>query len=250
MTDKPNILIAVPAYGDVIRRGCVQSIIKLIIEMNHRGMQFGYTDCDLSDIALVRDVLASYFLQEDRLTHLLFWDSDMVPQPETIFRMLNADKDVVGCVAPKRTLNLNAALNCARAGHSNNNAIAEASDFNLRMDKQRSTENGLVVLDQPEDGIGTGLMLVKKVVFRRLTQTGQIRTIEKHGYATEHGLRGPLYGFFDPIFIGERKLSEDLSFCVRYRRLCAGEIAALPSEDIGHAGSYTYRAKITDRITR
>lgn len=241
MPEKPNIFIAIPAYGGSVKNECMMSVIRMTIEFARTGISYNVQVLDLAGIHLARNLFASFVAQEEQFTHLAFVDYDMTFQPTAFTRMLEADKDIIGCMCPHRTLDLNAALDAAR--HVDNAAaIAKASKFVAR---GWVNKNGSPLI--PLDGVGTGLMLIKRDALIRMIATKQIRVQEQHTYRS-NGLTGPLYGFFDAIFDGPNELTEDFSFCIRYRKLCGGQVFAILDEDIGHIGEFTYRAKMSDLI--
>lgn len=221
-----SLFVAVPHYGDSIKAECAKSLLALPPQVGVR-MEFKITGGG-SEIAVARNLIASHFLDETDHTHLLFVDSDMAFSGATVKRQIAAKKPVVGCVYPRKTLDLDKAL---AAG-----AIVAGSSFVLHTEGQRIVGNAPLV---KVPGIGMGLCLIERAAFRQLLDTGKIRRGTVDG-------KQPYYGFFDPIIDGERYRSEDYSFCARWRTLCNGEVWALINEDIGHVGEFIYRAKLTD----
>ena len=55
-------------------------------------------------VTKARNKLVEYFL-EDNYTHLMFIDSDMGFHYETILKLLNFDKPIVGCTYPVKKIN-------------------------------------------------------------------------------------------------------------------------------------------------
>lgn len=241
MPEKPNILIAVPAYGGSVKNDCMMSLIRLVIEFAKIGVSFTVNAANIGGIHLARNVFASFTVQDEQFTHIGFVDSDMTYAPSAFTRMIEADKDVIGCIYPRRQLDLNAALDNAR--HTNNaTAIARASRFAGVGSAIAASSDAIVAIE----GIGAGMMLIKRTALLKMIATGQIRTQAQHFYKSA-GLTGPIYGFFDAVFDGPNEISEDFSFCLRYRKLCSGQVFAITDEDIGHIGEFTYRAKLSDK---
>lgn len=88
----------------------------------------------------------------------------------------------------------------------------------------------------PVRGIGMGLCLIRLEVLKKMAALPDI-TRKKHH---EHNLRGELIGFFNHILVDGAYLSEDFSFCERWTSLCAGEVSALVTENVGHIGLTLY----------
>src|SRR5688572_8944369 len=102
MAEKPNILIAVPAYGGPIKNGCVSSVVNLTRALATNNVQFEFLTVDSGDIAEVRNFLGSYLLEEKRYSHIALIDYDMTFSPRGIFEMLKANKPLIGWVAPRK----------------------------------------------------------------------------------------------------------------------------------------------------
>ena len=57
----------------------------------------------------------------------------------------------------------------------------------------------------------------------------------------------PMYGFFDLIESDGVMLSEDLSFCARWRAM-GGQVHAMNSAHVGHVGAFVYRGSFFDKL--
>ena len=63
------------------------------------------------------------------------------------------------------------------------------------------------------------------------------------------GLEGPFYEFFSEITLEDgRRLSEDYSFCKRWRSMPGKEIWAIVDEPVGHVGDMVYSAPYLKRL--
>ncbi len=59
-----------------------------------------------------------------------------------------------------------------------------------------------------------------------------------------------LYNFFEQIYSKETDalLSEDLSFCERWTKMCGGEVWSLVNHEIGHIGQFVYKGRYMDLL--
>ena len=212
-----KFMIAIPAYGGSIKNGCVESLLKLQSSLHARGVLADYGVLNIAGIPETRNYYASVLLQRAEHSHVLFVDSDMAFEPASFWKLVEAQKPLVGCIYPRRKPN---------------------AGFVVYNHGPIRAKNGLAQVE----GIGMGLCLIQAACFRALLNTGQIAKYHGHPF-TAHGLSGPLLGFFDPTPIEGEYTTEDYAFCRRWRTLCGGEVWALPSEDIGHIGEFVYRGK-------
>src|SRR5690348_1547753 len=99
---KPNILLGIPAYGDVIKVKTMVSIFELTTTLGAKGIPCKGVPLDYFDVSQSRNAFASMVLEDDSKTHLLMTDSDMVYKPDPVLAMIDAKMDVIGCVHTKR----------------------------------------------------------------------------------------------------------------------------------------------------
>lgn len=229
-------MIVVLSYRDQPKGATVRSLFSLSGELHAKNIPHGLSLFSQTDIALARNIAATSFLLNKPVTHLLFIDDDMEFKPSAIFRMLTADKPVIGCICPQRKINLDEALNLARAGHDNKFAIAKATGF-VNEPPKPSGPIG------PVEQIGMGVTMIRRDVLERMRDSNRLNRYNFRNFAVD-GPAGPLYGFFDR-FPG---VGEDHSFCKRWRDECGGEVFAIFDEEVGHIANFSFRTKYSDLL--
>jgi hypothetical protein len=229
----PNcILIATPTYNRTVTSSYTESLVVLASELSRHGHSFRYATLDSADIAASRNAFASQVYNDASLTHLLFIDSDISFLPRPVIRMLALGVPVAGCVYPKRRLNIDKVIALARKLDDTQTILAMAQEFVVSHEASLRIEAGVCKVN----GIGMGLCLIERGALVRLVETGTIRSEKSPLFS--NFLTGLTYGFFDPM----NGLSEDLSFCQRWRTTCGGEIHAVVDEVIGHTGPMQFQS--------
>jgi hypothetical protein len=99
-----HILVATPAYNGQVTIPYHRSMMKMVRLCESRGIQVGSHYTVSGTIGRARNSAVGAFMANECFTHLLTVDADMGWPPEAILRLLDADKDVVGCTYPKRQL--------------------------------------------------------------------------------------------------------------------------------------------------
>ena len=210
----PTLLVAVPAYGGSIKTPCVQSLLALQKALVKRGIKSAFDFTSYADITAVRNLLATRTLATPEATHLLFIDSDMQFLPETVFRLIAAQKPVIGCFYSERN---------PRRG------LVGVVDFPTEV-----PGDGLI----KAAAIGMGLCLIERGALAAMAATGQLPEHRQHPFSDQ--LEGALIGFFNAPQ-EDLYVSEDIAFCRRFTALTGQPVHALAREDIGHVGEQIYR---------
>jgi hypothetical protein len=248
--NNPEILIATPAFEGNVKTGYVKSLFATQALLNNHGIKHDYITLEISDIALARNYFASYMLERPNYTHLLFVDSDMTFSNITVGRLLVEAKPLIGCVYPKRTIDLNRVIELARTHKDNAAVLGLAHDFVVRYPsgpQEVKVADGLSRVA----GLGMGLCLIARTVFAQLVETGKLEQHEnfaKGSAFNKNTLNAPLYGFFDQMGSADGPLSEDLAFCERWTSLCGGDVWALVEERIGHIGPMEFSVPYIERL--
>lgn len=206
-----------------------------------------------------RNGLASVVLEQRAYTHLLFVDSDMGFQPEAVLKLLKADKDVIGCLYPKRTIDYARFHRVAQEVENVDQARSIALDYAASEQLQKraiDTLAGKRLVHVMEHGLirtlrlGMGLTLIKREVFERMAEKlpDIVVDTKKAVHYAAMGLRGRVIQCFASVSVNNISMSEDLSFCRRWTEDCGGEIWACVDQRISHFGGAEFTGTMSDRI--
>jgi hypothetical protein len=243
-----KIMIATPAYGEVFYTPYVSSILKLTRVLQKRGWDFAFNAISYSEIAESRNYLLTYWFDKTDASHLLFVDADMGFPPELVTDMIDLDKPLVGAVYPKRTIDLTKVAQHAAEGKDAAAAIGKAQDFvvrPLRGAKPATAQPGFVEVE----ACGCGVLLITRgcieAMLKRLPALSDTKAKTTSPLA-KHLDR--LIRAFDVTFVDGMRLSEDFSFCHRWRRECGGEVWANITHELAHIGLHQFRARYSDKL--
>lgn len=237
-----KINIATPAYGGTYSGAYVRSLYRLLATAPAHGLSFSFSDIDYADIVVARNYLLSnfYYNMKD-CSHMLFIDDDMGFSESLVYGMVQLHQDVVGAISPKRQIDLKKLHSLGDLPFDK--AYAMACDFIGSADISRR-EGGFVEVE----GCGTGIMLVsRRCIDRMVAALPHIvdrKRFRKLPFATKFQ---EFLVPFDKIVLDDRELSEDFSFCHRWRKECGGKIYASVDNSIQHVGSITIDAAYSQR---
>lgn len=235
-----NIFIGIPMYGGVCTGENAIGHINATKLFLDRGIgynwQFLYNE---SLITRARNGLVKMFYDTE-CTHLMFIDADISYKAEDILSMIDADKDIICGVYPKKRI----------AWEKINNALAQGiigEDLkhytgDLVINKLNYIDTPIVNKSEPVEIFngGTGFMLIKREVFDLLkphcpTYTNDMLPTQQE-VVTEYFATS-----IEPD--SNRLLSEDYHFC-RLARLNGIKVWAAPWVELGHIGSYKFEGKL------
>lgn len=198
--------------------------------------QFLYNE---SLITRARNGLVKMFYQTD-CTHLLFIDADISYRAEDIVSMIDADKDIICGVYPKKRIaweRINDALAKGIVGEDLKHYTGD-----LVINKLNYVDTPIEDKSEPVEIFngGTGFMLIKRSVFDLLkphcpTYTNDMLPGQQE-IVTEYFATS-----IEPD--SNRLLSEDYHFC-RLARLNGIKVWAAPWVELGHIGSYKFEGKL------
>ncbi|RYE96385.1 MAG: hypothetical protein EOO77_41060, partial [Oxalobacteraceae bacterium] len=99
-----HIAVATPCYGGQVFQNYFMSILKLVFNAanNNVALSFIIRGGD-SLIPRTRNSIVAEFLATEQYTHLLWIDADIGFEPEAVFRLVKADRDVAAGVYPMKT---------------------------------------------------------------------------------------------------------------------------------------------------
>ena len=239
------LLVATPTAGNLVTAGYGSTLMAIARAARDAGWDFDNLAFDGADVVMARNFLANHVMQDKRLSHILFLDSDMRVSQSVITRFLSEDKPILGSVYPRRHIDLGRYGAALKAGYSDAEAQALAMDFNVKI-----TASSMQVRDGicEVHGIGFGCVLIKRELLEEMARSGVARKVPS-GVLKAHGLDDNYFDFFSTLPLKDGGyMSEDFSFCTRVRQMEGGTIWAFIGEGVAHLGGYSYEAAFETQL--
>jgi hypothetical protein len=243
---KPNIFIATPMYGGMCYGLYTQSILQLqnVLSQNNVDSIYSFMFNE-SLITRARNALTNAFLKSE-CTHLLFIDSDIGFNPNDVVKMIQAEKDVIGGIYPKKEINWD--------------SVKRAMDSNVPQESLRYYTGSFVVnlvgyagevtvpVHEPCEiyNAGTGFLLIKREVFEKLGEHVPTYKNDVRDLGNTMSGQEEIKEFFATSIEPEteRLLSEDYHFCYIWRKI-GGKVYAAPWVQLTHNGYYSFEGRLT-----
>ncbi|WP_316861387.1 hypothetical protein [uncultured Cohaesibacter sp.] len=238
--------MAMPAYGSNCHVETTKSLIMTTAVLLANKIHSSFMDVDTADIVLSRNFLISnFYYHQKECTHLLFIDNDMSFEPQLIIDMLKLKKDIVGILYPKRSISLEKFYILATEGYEFAKAKAHSMDFLGRLDPEQKQEGKFISVD----ACGTGIMLISRDAITRMIEKCPY-IVDRHHFKKIPAFADLFTEFLTPfnkVITEDLELSEDYSFCHRWREECGGDIWASYDHPVSHYGNFVYSGKIMDQ---
>ena len=161
-----RVMFATPCYISGVTMNYVASIFSLALDSAHVGLPCILHMHSESLITRGRNKIVLKFLSEELFTHLFWIDSDIAFNPQSVFRLLLADRDVAAGVYPMKSFNWPA--EGVPAGMTRKQFETAYTDYPFN-----PIEHGKTRVSQYADSDGfvevaeapTGFMVIKRHVF-------------------------------------------------------------------------------------
>jgi hypothetical protein len=208
-----------PCY-DSVKINTMLSVVKLIQQLGKSGIEVGIHTMRSPLIHQARNYLTSVFLTTE-YQYLLFIDSDVAFEPESVVRMMVAKKNIV--CTPYRVK-------------------SEDIDKHVYTVEFKDPKNIIVLADglvEIEAG-PTGLMLIDRKVFEKIIKNHHDLKITNKATPDADKSHEFYYNFFDFSFVEGYAMGEDVSFC-RLARGTGFKIYANIESPTAHHGAYAWK---------
>lgn len=241
---KKHIFVATPMYGGQCFGYFMQSCLKLQTLCAQHGLNASFSQLfNESLIQRGRNLLAANFLKSEA-THLMFIDADILFRPEDIFPMIEADKDIICGIYPKKEINWQTVKNAMNAGVPDNELRFHTGAFVVNLKDYQPEVT--VPVNQPVEiwNGGTGFMLIKREVMEAMALT--LPTYLNNVLDLNNPTNGEkIVEFFATMIEPETNLllSEDYYFC-RKAREQGFTVWAAPWVELSHIGTYAFEGRL------
>ncbi|MBX3482812.1 hypothetical protein [Phenylobacterium sp.] len=243
---KPYIYLAVPCYGGQLNLYFVESLLRLQDACRIRGVGL-YVDM-MGGEALItrgRSRLAAQFLAHPEATHILYIDADIGFAPENVFRLLDADKDVIAAVCPLKKIDWEKVRAAAKADVRD----LQAASIGYVVRFIPTPDHSIEVVDGYAKVAygGTGFLMIGRPAMQRLFDAHPELRANMRDMADNQAAETVMV--FDTMIEPETGayLSEDYAFCRRWRDL-GGEIWADVSARLTHVGHAAYTGSLIEAM--
>jgi hypothetical protein len=240
-TQKPKLFVATPMYGGLCVGGYTVGLLNSVQEFMRHGMQLYYAHMmNESLITRARNTLAYDFLDTDA-THLMFIDADITFDPADIVRMVNADKDIICGLYPKKEINWKTIADAVKQGVDYKDLPNYTGSFVVNLVGGVAQATGDINEPMEIDNGGTGFMLIKREVFDKLKPTVPTYTNDMILIVDKNPVKKIIHEFFATSIdeVSNRLLSEDYHFC-KIARQAGFKVYAAPWANLTHSGTYNF----------
>ena len=233
-----KICLPVIAYGGMVHSNYMMGMINLVNKLAALGMKISCPSIWFESlISRARNASAAASLS-DESDYLMFIDTDVIFDADSVVKLLDADKDVAVGLYPKKYINDQKVQFVSRR-YSEFPSFWRGlvGDFSSEFDNKvfKSNENLIEV-----KYAATGFMLIKTKVFKTIAEKmpDLKYTNDIDGY-TPYG--DNFYDFFRCWVNPETKKyeSEDYGFCKVWQE-CGGKIHALTDIKLKHRGNIEF----------
>jgi hypothetical protein len=241
MSDITKVFIATPMYGGLCIGGYTVGLLNSVQEFmrNKIQMYYGYM-VNESLITRARNTLAYDFLDTDA-THLMFIDADITFNPADIVSMVNADKDIICGLYPKKEINWKTVAQAVNSGVEYQDLPNYTGSFVVNLVGDAVQATGDVNEPMEIDNGGTGFMLIKRNVFETLKPTVPTYTNDQILIVEKNPVKKIIHEYFATSIdeVSNRLLSEDYHFC-KIARKAGFKVYAAPWANLTHSGTYNF----------
>lgn len=242
---RAKLFVATPMYGGMCTGMYASAVMQCVGAFGQKGIQMYYSFMmNESLITRARNSMAHDFLKSDA-THLMFIDADIAFNPNDIPRMVDADKDIICGIYPKKEINWVQVSEAVKNGVPPDHLQYHTGAFVLNLAHGETSKTGSINEPIEIANGGTGFMLIKRKVFEDLADKVPSYTNDMyHAVDTVRDVK-IIKEFFATSIDEEsnRLLSEDYHFC-KIARENGFKVWCAPWASFSHTGTYNFSGQL------
>jgi len=248
---KYKIMVCTPCHSEVSMH-YTQAVLKFQLECMKRNILLSFSLLKSSLVTQGRNLCVAEFLNhEDQYDHLLFIDSDIDFNSETIFKMLEADKDIIACPYPMKTFDTEKIwrkIHETDMVKSEKDLLPAGYMYPIKIGKNELImDNGVIEVTHAP----TGCMLIKRTVIEKLIEKHpELEIYQPTVINGKETKKENFYNLFDTLHDIETKryFGEDFGFCQRWTDI-GGKVYIYAMDYITHVGDHQYCGRFYDMLT-
>jgi hypothetical protein len=224
-----KVFIPLICYNHTCNTEWMMSILKLLNSAKETGLNMSFYPIFFESlVSRARNAAVAHFLEDEENTHLLFIDSDIIFEPEDVYRLIQADKEVIAGIYPKKYIVWD---------RLKQNPEAERVDFPMG-GTLTMTEDNLIELEY----LPTGFLLISRTAIEKI-----ITAHPELKYRNDiDGYMSAGDNFYDLFKVGIRNgiyESEDWGFCSLWKGV-GGKVLIHPEINVKHLGWHEYSGNL------
>jgi len=248
-TKNLKIMVATPCHSEMSIH-YVQSILELQKMCFKKQIPVEFRMFKSSLITQGRNLSVASFLSKN-FSHMLFIDSDIAFQPESLLKLIKADKPIISIPYPLKDMCWDKAY-----GMLQKDKIKSVEDLQYKSlyrypmkvadNNNIKIKSGVIEVTHSP----TGFMLIKKETINKMIEKYPNLKIEQDTLMNgKHKKIEHMWNFFDTIHDPETKtyLGEDFAFCKLWNDI-GGKCYAYILDKITHVGEHQYTGRFADEL--
>jgi len=228
-----KLFIPLICYNHTCNTEYMMSIIQLFNSLKDDKIDYSYYPIFFESlIPRARNAAVAQFLEDKTNTHLLFIDSDIIFKPEDVYRLIQANKEVIAGIYPKKYIVWD---------RLKENPNDERVDFPIDGEIKITEDNFI-----ESEYLPTGFLLIKREAIQKLIDANPELKYENDidGYMNTED------NFYNLFRVGVKNKiyeSEDWGFCSLWREI-GGKVLIHPDVNVKHLGWHEYSGNIINYL--
>jgi hypothetical protein len=211
----------------------MMSILKLLNAAKNNNLNISFYPIFFESlVSRARNAAVAHFLEDKENTHILFIDSDIIFEPEDVFKLIKANKEVVAGIYPKKYIVWDRLKKYPES---------ERVDFPIGGQIKMTEDNFLEM-----DYLPTGFLLISRTAINKI-----IKQYPELKYRNDiDGYMSAGDNFYDLFKVGIRNgiyESEDWGFCSLWKSV-GGKVLIHPEINVKHLGWHEYEGNLLKYI--
>lgn len=245
-----RIMVCTPCHSDVTMH-YTQAVLKFQQECMQKRIQVSFTLLKSSLVTQGRNLCVAEFLNhKDHYDYLLFIDSDIDFKSETIFKMIEADKDLIACPYPMKNFDTEKMWRKIKETDlvkTEKDLLHSGYMFPIKINENELTmDKGVIEVSHAP----TGCMLIKRNVLETLIKKHpELEIYQPTIINGEETKKENFYNLFDTLHDPDTKkyFGEDFGFCQRWTD-AGGKVFIYVMDYITHVGDHQYCGRFYDQL--